>query len=101
MVCPDCGSEVEEGVSVCAECELALGGETEDEPEGDAEFAPLVESADVGFFSLLTERLEEARIPWFVQSERSQGSQVAVIYVGLSRFAAARALVPTLEPVAG
>jgi len=99
MFCPDCGSEIEEGASVCAECELTLSGETEDET--DAEFAPLVESADVGFFSLMTARLEEAGIPWFVQSERSRGSQVAVIYVGVSRFAAARALVPALEPVAG
>lgn len=100
MFCPDCGSEIEEGASVCAECELTLS-ETDDEPEGDAEFAPLVESADVAFFSLMTARLEEAGIPWFVQSERSRGSQVAVIYVGVSRFAAARALVPALATVAG
>jgi len=100
MVCPECGSEVEEGAAVCAVCEEVLN-EADDEPESETEFAALVESADVDFFSLLTARLEEAGIPWFVQREPSLGTQIAMIYVGVSRLAAARALVPALDPVAG
>jgi hypothetical protein len=114
MLCPDCGTEYEEGVSTCADCDVALVDASEDgeEEEGMAEFSPLVESTDVTFFSLLTARLEEADIPWFVQGEESlgvlprdgrtaqePGAQVAVVYVAAKRLEKAQLLVESLDPV--
>jgi hypothetical protein len=71
-----------------------------------------MESTDVVFFSLLTSRLEEDDIPWFVQAEESlgllprdgrtaaaPGKQVAVIYVAKSRLEMARQLAESLDPV--
>ncbi|HEX3531913.1 MAG TPA: hypothetical protein VH988_33055 [Thermoanaerobaculia bacterium] len=117
MFCPDCGAEFEEGVSVCADCDVALVAESADEQDehesGAVEFSPLVESTEVGFFSLITTRLEEANIPWFVQGEeslgvlprdgrlpRNPGAQVAVVYVANNRVEAARQLMESLDPVA-
>lgn len=112
MFCPDCGAEYEEGVFVCAECDVALNDESDGEESEEVEFAPLLESTDVVFFSLLTSELEGADVPWFVQAEESlgvlprdgrtaqePGKQVAVIYVAKSRFETARRLAESLDPV--
>ena len=113
MFCPVCWVEYEEGVTVCEDCDEALvEGSRDGLEEGEVEFSPLLESTDVKFFSLLTARLEEANIPWFVQREaslgvlprdgravRSPGAQVAVVYVANRRLEAARLLVESLNPV--
>src|SRR4051794_21598394 len=114
MFCPECGVEFEDDVSVCADCEVALvdGNGEDEEEDGEMSFAPLVESMDVGFFSMVTSRLEEAGIPWFVQGEESlgvlprdgrsakePGAQVAMVYVAAHRSADAWELVESLDPV--
>jgi hypothetical protein len=111
MICPECGVEYVHGVSECEDCEVPL---VEERAEGteDVEFAPFVESTDVVFFGLVTARLEEAGIPWFVQGETSlgdlprdgaspgrTGDEVVTIYVAENRFDRARQLVRDFDPV--
>ena len=99
MVCPECGASYREEFGQCPECEVdLLDGEGEGSEE-ELEFVSLVEVLDVEFFSLVTSRLEEARIPWFVQSTTSGGDAAATVYVGQSRAGDARALVASLSPV--
>lgn len=112
MFCPNCQSEYEEGSTWCDECEVELvEGEEEDE---EIEFRPLLEVTDAGHFGEVTECLEEAGIPWFVQSEESlgllprdgraepgpPGESVAVIYVDKARLEKARRLCGVAETVA-
>jgi len=88
MFCPECGLEDEEGSDLCADCGAELIAEGDEEvDEEDVEFAALGEVADVAVFATVTERLEEAGIPWFVQSEKGA---MAMIYVASNRLAAAR-----------
>ena len=111
MICPECGSEYDSDVPDCADCEVPLVDE-EGVDVGEVEFAPLVESTEVAYFSLLTEHLEEAGIAWFVQSETSlgvlprdgrrsggPGAEVVTVYVAENRFKEARQLVRDLDPV--
>jgi hypothetical protein len=110
MICPECESEYENGVTECEDCDVPLVEEGEEEE--DVEFTPLVESTDVAYFALVTERLEEAGIPWFVQGERSLGAlprdgweqgrtgdEVVTVYVTENRFRQARQMVRDLDPV--
>ena len=111
MICPECGLEYENGVPECEDCDVPLVDEAMDGVE-EVEFAPLVESTDVTYFGLVTTRLEEAGIPWFVQVETSLGvlprdggdlgdlgDEVVTIYVAENRFRHARQLVRDLDPV--
>lgn len=98
MVCPECGASYRAGFEQCPECEADL---LEEEIEGTEEiqFVPLVEVLEVEHFSLVTTRLEDAGIPWFVQSTASGDDSAATVYVGQSRAGDARALVAALSLV--
>ena len=111
MICPECGAEYADGVAECEGCEVPLVDEGDDDVE-EVDFTPLVESTDVTYFGLVTERLEEAGIPWFVQGETSRGAlprnggeagvsgdEVVTVYVAENRFDEARQLVRDLDPV--
>ncbi len=87
MFCPECGLEDEEGSELCADCGAELIEEGDPEDEEEVEFVALGEVADVAVFATVTERLEAAGIPWFVQSEKGA---MAMIYVAHNRLAAAR-----------
>lgn len=100
MICPECGLEYEEGVARCEDCEVALEAEVQDQgPPGDVRFVSLLEAEDVDFFARVTSRLEERKIPWFVQSESARGRATAVVYVAESRADEARRLVERDRPV--
>jgi hypothetical protein len=116
MFCPECGLESEEDLSLCPDCEVELVAELEGEgPPVELRFVPLVEATEVDFFAWATSRLEEAGIPWFVQSEPSSGrlprdggataarhevgGKVAVVYVADNFMEEARSLVQEGTPV--
>lgn len=112
MMCPECGGEYESDVLVCEECEVLLVDAEDDDDEEEVEFTRFVESTDVTYFALVTTRLEEAGIPWFVQGETSlgmlprdgrdlgrSGDEVVTVYVAESRVRDARQLVRDFDPV--
>jgi hypothetical protein len=111
MICPECGSEYDNGVPDCEGCAVPLVEDVDDGVE-EVDFTPLVESTDIAYFGLVTARLEEAGIPWFVQGEASlgvlprdgaepgsPGVEVATIHVAENRFRQARQIVRDLDPV--
>lgn len=115
MFCPECGLESDD-LTVCPDCEVDLVTELEGEgPPVELRFVPLVEATEVDYFAWATSRLEEAGIPWFVQSEpssgrlprdggtetarREAGGKVAVVYVADNFVEEARALVRDGTPV--
>jgi len=114
MFCPECGLDYEEGISHCMDCEVALVDEPEEEGEEEeageeAEFVPILEVTDVAAFALVTSRLEEEGIPWFVQSEPPSGlpagtpstaaATAAIIYVAENRLPEARRILEEVSPV--
>jgi hypothetical protein len=70
------------------------------------EFIPLAEMADAEAFQALAVGLEEAGIPWFIQSESpigldaEPGSPVAMIYVAEPHFRRACRTLEAVRPVA-
>jgi hypothetical protein len=85
-----------------------------EEGEGEIEFLPLLEVTEADLFGEVTECLEEAGIPWFVQSEESlgllprdghpepgpPGDSVAIVYVDKARLDKARKLCGVAASVA-
>ncbi len=96
MFCPECGLEDEEGSTLCADCGVELIEEGDDEVEEVLEFVPLGEVTDVAVFAAVTAQLEEAGIPWFVQSEKGP---MAMVYVAHNRLAEARRKMETVALV--
>jgi hypothetical protein len=88
MFCPECGLEDEGEATLCADCGAELIEDGEEEAEEEVvEFVPLGEVTDVAVFAAVTEQLEEAGIPWFVQSENGP---MAMVYVARNHLAEAR-----------
>ncbi len=101
-------------MSHCERCDVVLVGEAESgESEGEVEFVPFLEVTEMELFGRVTNELEEAGIPWFVQSEESlgllprdgfagpgaPGTQVAAVYIARGREAEARERIGEPEPV--
>jgi len=101
MFCPECGLEDEEGSTLCADCGVELIEDGAEEAEEEVEFVALGEVTDAAVFATVAEHLEDAGIPWFVQSEKGA---MAMVYVARNRLADARreleavALVPAAFP---
>lgn len=112
MICPNCLSEYEEESTRCEECEVDLV-EAEEDEEGEIEFGALLEVTDADLFAHVASSLDDAGIPWFVQSEESlgllprngrpetgrPGEKVATVYVDKDRMEKARKLVGEPETV--
>lgn len=95
MVCPDCGSECEEGTSLCESCAEELG--EDDVSEVEVEFVALGEVTDAEVFATVTAQLEDEGIPWFVQCEKGH---MAMVYVDRDRLEEARRELAAASPMA-
>src|SRR4051812_10886889 len=87
MVCPVCGFAMEEGTSLCGDCEAQMLEEMEAESTEEVEFVALGEMTDAEVFAAVTAQLEDEGIPWFVQCEQGP---ITMMYVDGSRLAEAR-----------
>jgi hypothetical protein len=96
MVCPDCGSDCEEGTSLCESCAAELG-EDDDVSVEEVEFVALGEVTDAEVFAAVTAQLEDEGIPWFVQSEKGP---MAMVYVDRKRLVEARRELAAASPMA-
>jgi hypothetical protein len=99
MFCPICGLELEEGTSLCGECEAELVEElaADESTEEEVEFVALGEVTDAEVFAAVTAQLEDEGIPWFVQSEKGP---MAMVYVARSRLVEARRELAAVSPMA-
>jgi len=91
--------EIEEGASLCGECEAELVEElaADESNEEEVEFVALGEVTDAEVFAAVTSQLEDEGIPWFVQSEKGP---MAMVYVDRSRLEEARRELAAVSPMA-
>lgn len=77
MFCPNCKSEFREGFTRCAECDVDLVAELEeewdsesdtDENASESELVMVLETINPGLLSDIVTRLEKVEIPYLVQS---------------------------------
>jgi hypothetical protein len=81
MICPVCKSEYREGFYQCAECNVALVKEQEDDPESDYDDAEasadvtgsgnlivVMETDDSNYLSEIVQTIEEQNVPYLVPS---------------------------------
>lgn len=74
MYCPECGSEYVDGVTECADCDVALQVEPPP-PKGPPEalnLVPVHETGDAIRTAMVKSLLEEARIPYLARNEQLQ-----------------------------
>jgi hypothetical protein len=68
MICPQCETEYREGITRCADCDVALVNELESTVAYDEALAPLADSIDPFTLGDLTDRLEKASVPYIVEA---------------------------------
>ncbi|HEX7191257.1 MAG TPA: hypothetical protein VF381_06765 [Thermoanaerobaculia bacterium] len=72
MFCPQCETEYREGITRCADCDVALVNELAPSAYDEA-LTPLADSIDPFTLSELTDRLEKAGVPYIVEAGTALG----------------------------
>jgi hypothetical protein len=67
MICPQCETEYREGITRCADCDVALVNELAPAAYDEA-LTPLTERVDPFTLGDLTDRLEKAGVPYIVEA---------------------------------
>ena len=67
MICPQCETEYREGITRCADCDVALVNELAPAAYDEA-LMLLTDSADFVALGELTDRLEKASVPYIVEA---------------------------------
>jgi hypothetical protein len=80
MICPKCRSEYREGFSRCADCDVALVSDLDQEPEESAEsgeqesdLVAVLDTKDSSMLSDIVSHIEEKGIPYLLQSGTAIG----------------------------
>ncbi len=67
MICPQCETEYRDGITRCADCDVALVNELAPAAYDEA-LSPLAERIDPFTLGELTDRLEKAGVPYIVEA---------------------------------
>ncbi len=68
MFCPDCAAEFREGITVCADCDVALTPEPPPEPTVEP-YETVLETSEVSVIPVIKTALEAAGIPFRTRGE--------------------------------